>query len=65
MPFFLHSHMFQRERLSLRESPAETAARECCEETMGMFGDTATLLANIRDYKTNNVFKVVTYINNL
>ena len=55
----LCSKSFQMERLSLRESPEETAARECYEETLGIFGDTVKLLHDIRDHKTNNIFKVL------
>ncbi len=41
-----------------RETPAETAARECFEESLGVFGTMDHLLLSLRNYEENNVFKV-------
>ena len=41
-----------------RETPAETAARECFEESLGVFGTVDHLLQSLRKYEDNNVFKV-------
>ncbi len=43
---------------SVRETPAQTAARECFEESLGIFGSSDHLLHSLRNYKENNVFKV-------
>ena len=43
-----------------KETPAEAAARECAEETMGVLGTKEYLLKSLRDYQRNNVFKVST-----
>ena len=48
-----NSHLF-------REAPAEAAARECAEETMGVLGTKDHLLQSLRNYEQNNVFKVST-----
>ena len=42
-----------------------TAARECCEETLGILGSTEELSAALADFKTNNCFKVHTHMQNL
>ena len=41
-----------------RERPRTTAARECYEETLGILGTSAELATALRDFKTNNCFKV-------
>ena len=41
-----------------REWPRYTAARECCEETLGILGSTSELAAALKDFKANNCFKV-------
>lgn len=41
-----------------RESPRETASRECAEETFGVLGGSQHLLQLLKDYQSNNVFKV-------
>ena len=48
-----NSHLF-------KETPAEAAARECAEETMGVLGTKDHLLQSVRHYEENNVFKVST-----
>lgn len=45
-----------------REKPRYTAARECFEETLGILGTTEELAEALKDFKTNNCFKVYTYI---
>ena len=47
-----------KSRHIFRESPAQTAARECYEETMGVIGSSDHLLTSLRNYSENNVFKV-------
>ena len=41
-----------------RERARYTAARECCEETLGILGSKRSLVTQLEDYKTNNAFKV-------
>ena len=43
------------------ERPRFTAARECYEETLGILGNTKELAAALKDFKTNNCFKVLSY----
>ena len=43
-----------------REVPRYTAARECCEETLGVLGRTKHLMECLEDFCTNNAFKVCT-----
>ena len=50
-----NSHLFKE-----KETPAEAAARECAEETMGVLGTKDHLLQSLREYEENNVFKVST-----
>ena len=40
------------------ETPAETAARECYEETLGVLGTSKDLLESLRSYTITNTFKV-------
>ena len=41
-----------------REKARYTAARECYEETLGIFGKTKHLASMLAEYEENNVFKV-------
>lgn len=45
-----------------REHPRHTAARECSEETLKIFGQTEDLYEMLGNYQTNNVFKVCRFI---
>ena len=40
------------------ETPSETAARECYEETLGVLGTSKNLLESLRSYTETNAFKV-------
>ena len=40
------------------ETPSETAARECYEETLGVLGTSKDLLESLRSYTETNAFKV-------
>ena len=42
----------------VREKPSFTAARECCEETLGVLGSKEELKAALKSYEANNAFKV-------
>ena len=41
-----------------RERAKYTAARECYEETLGIFGSNKSLVSMLENYVENNVFKV-------
>lgn len=43
---------------SWSEGPHLTAARECYEETLGILGTVKQLADALKDFKTNNCFKV-------
>lgn len=43
----------------ISEKPRYTAARECYEETFGILGSASSLAAALKDFVTNNAFKVV------
>ena len=47
----IHSH-------PSREKARYTAARECHEETLGIFGKTKHLASTLAEFEENNVFKV-------
>lgn len=42
----------------ISEKPRYTAARECYEETFGILGSASSLAAALKDFVTNNAFKV-------
>ena len=44
--------------LCISEKPRHTAARECYEETFGILGSASSLSAALKDFITNNAFKV-------